>query len=176
MRIVPHHSLEELKRILKQHYCSEVRQRLQIILLGKEGKSFTKVAQISGFARSACIRWIGRYNGFSLKGLESLRAPGNPKTLTPEEEARFRRRIEHGPTPEDKVCVFHGEDIRKILKEEFGKIRSLATVYNLLHSLGYSCLSPRPKHPKGDVEEQEKFKKKLKKSWTKAGKFILKNR
>lgn len=164
MYVAPHHSIDELKLLIKQHHCSDFRQRLHIVLLGKEGRTFTDVAKKSGFARSSCIEWIGRYNRHSLKGLENCKAPGKPKALTPEEEARFRRRIELGPTPEDKICAFHGEDVREILNREFGKMRSLAAVYNLLHSLGYSCLCPRPKHPKGDSERQEAFKKKLKKS------------
>lgn len=163
MYVAPHHSLEELKRISKQSHSSMIRQRLQIIILAKQSKPSREIAEELGYARSTCQWWVKRYNEEQLKGLQSRRAKGREKLLTPQEATRLCERINAGPKAEDKVCVFRGEDIRRILKEEFGKVRSLPTVYYLLHSLGYSLLAPRPKHYKSKPEEQEQFKKKSKK-------------
>jgi transposase len=55
--------------------------------------------------------------------------------------------------------VLRGLDVQRILKAEFNKVRSLSAVYELLHSLGYNDLMPRPQHRDADPAAQEAFKK-----------------
>ena len=52
-----------------------------------------------------------------------------------------------------------GKDVQRILAKEFGKLRKIGAVYNLLHNLGYESLVPRPQHVHADPEAQEAFKK-----------------
>lgn len=159
MYIAPHHPLEELIKISKQTHSSEIRQRLQIIILAKQSRASKSIAQELGYARSTCLYWVKRYNEEQLKGLERRRAKGREKPLNDEETKRFLQRLRQGPTPQDKVSIFRGQDIRMILAKEFGKVRSLSAIYYLLHSLRYSLLAPRPKHYKSDPHAQETFKK-----------------
>lgn len=165
MYIAPHHTLEELIKISKQKHSSEIRQRLQILILAKQSRTSESIAHELGYARSTCLSWAKRYNEEQLKGLERRRAKGKEKLLNGEETERLLQRLREGPTPADKVSVFRGEDIRNILEKEFGKVRSLSAIYYLLHSLGYSLLAPRPKHYKSDPNAQEVFKKKFKRKW-----------
>jgi transposase len=52
-----------------------------------------------------------------------------------------------------------GEDVRRILRDEFGVLGSLQATYDLLHRLGFEPLRPRPAHPKGDPAARTAFKK-----------------
>ena len=45
---------------------------------------------------------------------------GRPPRLAAADVPRFRDRLEAGPTPEDGVCTFRCQDLRRILEEEFG--------------------------------------------------------
>ncbi len=56
------------------------------------------------------------------------------------------------------MCSLRGQDFQRILAEEFGVQRSLAAVYDLLHSLGYSYVRPRPIHRKSEPVAREQFK------------------
>jgi len=67
-------------------------------------------------------------------------------------------RLDAGPTPEDKVCTLRGRDVQRILREEMDVELSLNAAYVTLHRLGYSCLAPRPRHEKQDLEAQARFK------------------
>ncbi len=71
---------------------------------------------------------------------------------------RFRDRLEAGPTPEDGVCTFRCQDVRRILEEEFGVSLRRQAIYDLLHRLDYSSLMPRPQHEQANPEVQEFFK------------------
>jgi hypothetical protein len=81
--------------------------------------------------------------------------------LTPEQQVQVCERLEAGPTPADEVCSLRGIDVQRILAEEFGVLRSLAAVYHLLHRLGYSYLTPRPRHRRSNPAAQEQFKREL---------------
>ena len=78
--------------------------------------------------------------------------------LPRDQEARFLERLDAPPHPADGVCCLRGEDIRRILEQEFGARYSLDGVYKLLRRLGYSSLMPRPQHPDTDPQAQEFFK------------------
>ena len=76
-----------------------------------------------------------------------------------EQQSQLKARLDSGPTAADQVCTLRGEDIQRILEQEFGILRKLSSVYYLLHSLGYSSLAPRPRHVKADPARQALFKK-----------------
>ena len=79
--------------------------------------------------------------------------------LSAEQQVQFKARLAAGPTAKDEVCTLRGEDLQRILEQEFGVLRKLSSIYYLLHSLGYSSLVPRPRHVKADPGRQELFKK-----------------
>jgi transposase len=66
--------------------------------------------------------------------------------------------LEAGATPADGVCTLRGKDIVRILKQEMGVKHTLGSLYGMLDRLGYSCLSPRPRHEKNDPKALEPFK------------------
>lgn len=160
MKVVAHHSEQELERLASREKRADLAKRLRTVLLAKQGFTAPEVATCTGFSRRAVQDWVARYNQEGLNGLETRPGRGRKGPLTAEEAERFRRRIEAGALPEDGVCVLRGLDVQQILQQEFGKIRSLDAVYRLLHRLGFSSLIPRPRHPKANPAAQEEFKKK----------------
>src|SRR5206468_3040445 len=74
---------------------------------------------------------------------------GRRGPLTPEQDGRLRDRLRAGPTEADGVCALRGADVRRILREEFGVVRSLQATYDLLHRLGFEPLRPRPRPASG---------------------------
>ena len=102
------------------------------------------------------MRW---YNAEGFGGLEDRPRSGRSTILPRDQEPRLRERLDAGARPEDGVCTLRAEDIRRILENEFQVLYKLKGVYKLLARLGYSSLSPRPRHAKADPEAQEDFKK-----------------
>ena len=79
--------------------------------------------------------------------------------LTPSQVILFKARLDAGATEADGVCVLRGLDVKRILEQEFGKTRSLSAGCDLLHTIGYNDLMPRPKHIESGLAAQEAFKK-----------------
>ena len=158
MRVEFHLSLSELTALERCEKSAERARRMRIVILAMSGWTAPAVAMTTGLSRRVCQEWVARFNESGLSGLEDRRGRASRSSLTPEQEVAVRQRIESGPTEVDQVCSLRGKDFQRILAEEFGVQRSLTAVYNLLHSLGYSYLRPRPIHRKSDPVAMEEFK------------------
>jgi len=162
MHVESHLPLKELKQLEREEKDAGRSKRLRIIILAIEGWTAPAIAMSVGLSRRICQRWVRRYNDEGLAGLDDQRGTVSPAVpLSPEQVQQFRERLEAGPLPEDQVASLRGIDLQRILASEFGVLRCLASVYHLLHKLGYSCLRPRPRHRQADSAAQAKFVEQL---------------
>lgn len=160
MHVEPHQTAEQLEHAAASQPKSWIWRRARALILAHRGETAERIAASLGCGRRAVQQWVARYNQGGLDALLSDR-PGRGRTarLPSAEHRRLKARIEAGPTPEDGICAFHGLDIQRIVREEFGVELSLASTYELIHRIGLSSLMPRPAHRKADPEAQEAFKK-----------------
>lgn len=159
MFVADHHTPAALRRFIRTETDAARVRRLQAVLAAREGGTSVAIAaQVQMKARQVRF-WVKRYNDEGLPGLDRKPGQGRKPALPPEAEARFKARILAGATSADGVCTLRGEDARRILAAEFGVVRELQAVYDLLHALGLSVLRPRPRHPKADPAVQDAFKK-----------------
>ena len=73
----------------------------------------------------------------------------------------FVKELMKGRNLQDGLSVFYAKDIKCIIKKQFGIDYHPHSVQRLLKKLGYSYVSSRPEHPKGDPKAREDFKKSL---------------
>lgn len=175
LRLTPHHSLAELKSAAEKEPCARVRERILALRYLQAGHIVPEAVQIFSMSKTPLRKWVHRYNTEGIKGLQDRPHPGQPPKLKPEQVAAFRARLEAEPRPADGVCALRAKHLREILRREFGAEYSLDGTYFLLHRLGYSCLVPRPRHPKGDPQKQEEFKKNSRSVWRKSKPLIREN-
>lgn len=159
MHVEPHQTLEQLQRQARGEARAKISLRIRVIIWALQGRTAGEIAKLTELSLRQVQTWVGRYNREGLAGLTNRPGRGRKPLLTAEEQARLKARLDVGPTAEDGICTLRGKDVQRILAEEFGKLRRLATVYCLLHKLGYSCLAPRPQHRQADPQAQEDFKK-----------------
>jgi putative transposase len=159
MYVQPHHTAEELAARIRTEPRGKLARRLTAVRLALLGQAPEQIGPQVLLPPRQVRTWLSRYNASGLGGLLDRQGKGRKGPLTPQQEELLKQRLEAGPTEADGVCSLRGEDVRRILKEEFGVLRCLQAVYDLLHRLGFSLLRPRPRHPKGDPARQEAFKK-----------------
>jgi transposase len=149
---------ERLREQVRTETSAKRRDRYRAVLLALDGATKKQICQMLGRSVHFVQDWVYGYRDQGMDGLKGGQYQGRPSKLTPAAEQQLRERLDAGPRPEDGVCTFHGSDIRRILDVELGVLYSNSGAYNLLGRLGYSSLVPRPRHPKNDSEEAEKFK------------------
>jgi transposase len=159
MRVVDHHTAAELRTLIRRETHAARVRRLQAVLAARDGETAATIAERVQMAPRRVRFWVSRYNTEGLAGLDRKPGQGRKPALTPEQQERFKERIRGGATAPDGVCTLRGEDLRRILADEFGVVRKLQAVYDLVHALGFSVLRPRPRHPKADPATQDAFKK-----------------
>jgi transposase len=117
-----------------------------------------EIAAALGRARRSVQDWVYAYRDGGIDELLPGKSSGRPTKLPRDKEAQLVARLESGPRESDGVCTLRGKDIVRILESEFGVKYSLDGAYDLLERLGFSCLTPRPRHEKNDPVAIANFK------------------
>jgi transposase len=150
MDVKDHRSLVELQQLERAEVDADRARRLRIVILALQGWTAPAVAMAVGLSRRVAQRWLAQYNASGLKGLDDRRGQRSKLPLNEAQQASMRQRLDAGPTETDGVCSLRGKDVQRILRDEFHVLRSLSSVYWLLHRIGYSYLRPRPRHHRAD--------------------------
>lgn len=159
-RAVAHLSAEEVKRRLKHDPRPWCRQRWLIIYNALiEPRKAEEIARHCGVSKAMVHQVISSYNRQGVKAVETPGRGGRRhEYLSLEEEkqflAPFFARAESG---EIATTI----EVKLAFEARIGHEVEESTIYRLLDRHGWRKLMPRPKHPKGNKEEQEHFKKTL---------------
>lgn len=148
----------ELQRRVKVETHAMLRDRYRAVLLALEGKEAVEIAGMLARARRSVQDWVYCYRDGGIDALPSVKQTGRPTKLPRDREAELVARLDAGPTEGDGVCTLRGKDVVRILENEFGVKYTLDGVYDLLNRLGYSRLTPRPRHEKNDPQAVADFK------------------
>lgn len=158
MHVEAHHTADQLADLARSEPRAKVARRLAAVRSALLGSTAAQVAEHALLSERQVRTWVARYNAGSVAALADRTGRGRKAPLTDDQEQRLKARLRAGPTDADGVCTLRGEDVRRILKAEFGLTRSLQAVYDLLHRLGFEPLRPRPQHPKADPAAATAFK------------------
>jgi transposase len=150
---------EALADLIRSDPRPRVARRLMAVRLAMLGRTAVAIAAEVVLSERQVYAWVARYNAEGAGGLADREGRGRKGPLSAADEERLKGRLRAGPIEADAACTLRGEDVRRILRDEFGTVRSLQAVYDLLHRLGFEPLRPRPRHPAADASAQEAFKK-----------------
>lgn len=146
-----------LEELIAREKHADKRDRFRIALLALRGREKLEVAELLGVAKSTVEHWAYAYRDHGIGALVGKPRRGGTPKIRGEQARLLRQRIDEGPRESDGVCTLRGKDIQRIAKEELGVDVGLSSVYRTLERMGYSCLAPRPRHEKQDLEAQAKF-------------------
>jgi transposase len=157
---IPLHCPEDLTQLQqrsRQERDAKQRDRYRAVLLALEGHDAPTIARTLGRSRAFVQRWAYTYRDQGLTAIAPKRQTGRPPKLPPAQEGLFQERFLAEPTEADGVCTLRAKDAQRTLREEFGVEYTLGGVYDLLHRLGLSCLTPRPRHRKNNPEQMRQW-------------------
>jgi len=170
MKVELYDTTSELKKLFRKEQNPRLATRIRAVYLAMMDKDAVQIGELLGYSRRTIQNWIYAYNRQGIEGLKENSGRGSKSKLNEDQIQWLRQRIEQGPTEEDRVCVFHAADIQGIIEKQFGVNYHVRSIRKLLKRLGYSYVSSRPEHPKGDYKQRNEFKKK---SVIRSGKSVL---
>jgi len=135
-------------------------RRLLALAAIYEGASRTEAARIGGVTLQIVRDWVVKFNAHGPEGLLDRKAPGRSSRLTDVHRAALTARIDEGPIPSvHGVVRWRRVDLQRVIAERFGVVYHERTVGKILHGLGFSRISARPRHPAQDERVVAEYKK-----------------
>jgi len=147
------HTVEELKREIRETKDGRYSLRLRCVLLRKEGKSTKEIQESLLVSREFIARWIRRYNEKGLEALKYRHTGGRREVWSIKYFKELFEELDKGKG------VWTIKKMQKFI-EDIHKVKiSEESIRRRLHKYRYSWKTSRPSPYKGDKEKQEEFKK-----------------
>ena len=140
---------------------ASVSRRLLALALVLEGHDRESAARQCGMTRQTLRDWVHRYNADGIAGLaDRAHGGGARRALSAAQEALVAAWVESGPdVAKDGVVRWRRADLGRVIEREFGVALHARSVGKILHRLGFSHVSARPRHPLANLAAQEAHKK-----------------
>ena len=162
VRLREDYSGDDLRRLAcKARHGGQARRLMALAALA-DGKNRAEAAAVGLMDRQTLRDWVIRFNAEGPEGLIDKPAPGRPPKLTPAQKQEMRQWIEEGPGPHDPRLVrWRRADLAEVVRDRFAITCHATTIGRMLRELGFSHVSPRPRHPEKDDHAAAEFKKTL---------------
>ncbi len=153
-------SADELRAMARASRDTRQCRRLLALAAVAEGRSRSEAAALGGMDRQTLPDWVHRFNAEGAAGLLDRKLGGRPAKLTAGQKAELAALAEAGPDREETGLVrWRRVDLKAVIEDRFGVVYHERSVSRLLHELGFSHMSARPRHPAQDGAMLERFKK-----------------
>ncbi len=156
--VVPHLTVDELRRRFRD--CDDAVEKIhwQAIWLRAQGRSTSGVAKTCGYNRDWVHQLVRRYNTRGPGVLkDGRRNNGKKRLLSDEQLAELRQAILGSQPPGGGLWT--GRKVAAWMTEKLKRKVSPQLAWDYLQHLGMSKQTPRPRHARASVEEQEAWKK-----------------
>ena len=160
-------SAEDLRReACRVSDCAQSRRLLALASI-LDGASRSDAAKSAGMDRQTLRDWVHRYNAEGMDGLKDRQRTGRKPLLGKKELSEFDGIVETQPDPvKDGVVRWRCADLKHLVKERWNIELGEVSIGRILKELGFSHISPRPRHPKQEEGVIEAFKKTSTPRWT----------
>jgi len=154
------YTAEDLRALARQSKCSRRSRRFLSLAAVCDGMSRADAARVGGMDRQTLRDWVHRFNADGPEGLLDRWDNGSHRRLSPQQLGELASLVETGPDAEtDGVVRWRRVDLKRVIEERFGVVYCERYVSQIVHDLGFSHMSPRPRHPRQDAKVIAAFKK-----------------
>ena len=160
------YSAADLRALARASKDSRQCRRLLALAAVAEGRKRGEAAAIGGMDRQTLRDWVIRFNAEGPDGLLDRWTDGPSPKLTDEQKAELAEIVETGPDRDkDGLARWRRIDLKAVIEDRFDVVYHERSVSRLLHELGFSHMSARPRHPAQKPEVLEDFKKTSRAAW-----------
>jgi transposase len=121
------------------------------------------LSDITGYSKANVYAIVQQFNNSKRADVTTKQRGGRRRELiTVEQERELMKSLESKALKGD---ILSGKDVRKIVEQKTSKPVSDDYIWDLFKRNGWTKHSPRPHHPKRNMEKQEEFKKNSRTIW-----------
>src|SRR5579859_8295552 len=158
LELAKHLSQGELEKRYRRAKGTTERSQWQILWLLRSGKSTAEVAEVTGYCGDWIRKLAARYNLMGAQAVGDKRRghSGRPRLLSAEQDSELNAELEKA---EAAGSAWNSVETAAWMSAKLGRSVRANRGLETLHRLGFSAKTPRPRHAKADVQDQELFKK-----------------
>lgn len=154
------HSSQDLRKMSGLARTPKAACRMLAIANVLDGMSREMASRLAGIDRQTLCDWVHRYNDEGVEGLYGRTPPGAPPKLNEAQRLEIKEIVLKGPDPAvDGIVRWRCCDLKALIWKRYGVAYHERYLGAFLNKLGLSYITGRPRHPKGDPQKQEDFKK-----------------
>jgi transposase len=133
IKLVPHVSDEEFKKLLKSHdHDGDTARKLMFINCVRKGKTIPEASDDVGVNKSTGYRWIDQWNQNGLEGLKpKYKNCGNKSSLSQDQKNKLKVLMKG-------YQYLNTKKLHKLIKDNFGIDFCESQVRKIAHELGFS--------------------------------------
>lgn len=155
-------SIKELRKEQKREKDYKAKMRLLCGIHRKEGKTIMEIAEITNLPKSTVDDYLRRFENGSLSKIYDKKNKGAKPKLNTKQERKLVKVLSKEPAKIGLPFVFWTTKLVYFyVKKEYKKEFTLHGIRKMLYRFDFTRQKPRQMHYKGNVEEQERFKKNL---------------
>lgn len=158
----------DIKAKMKSAKTISEYKRWQVIYLVRNrsgGAGF--IADVTGYSKANVYAVVQKFNNSRKADVSPGKRGGRIRELMSIEEERELMEGMEGRALKGQILT--AENVREAVERKVGRAVSDDYIWDLFKRNGWTKHSPRPHHPKRDVEKQKEFKKNSKKAWLPQG-------
>jgi len=148
----------DFKKLIAKETNARMRIRLLALAHIKDGANRTETAKFLKISRRSVNDWVRRFYSDGLEGIKDKPRSGRPCALCEKQLALLKKYVLDNSIKPDGGRL-KASLLIDYIHDEFGIKYSLDNIYRLLHSLNFSWITSRSRHPKQSLDVQEGFKK-----------------
>ena len=151
-------NVEELEARYRHASAGVARSQWQIIWLLAKGQHSEDIAEMTGYSQAWIRVLAGRYNARGEVGIGDGRHhnPGKAVTLSQADQVELKTLLEKAADVGEK---WSGPQVAAWMSERLGRPVYNQRGWDMLRRLGFTAKTPRPRHAKANVADQQLFKK-----------------
>ena len=163
IELTAHLSVGELEKCYRSASDVIERSQWQILWLISGGKRSREVSQVTGYSVQWIRQLVNRYNagGAGAVGDGRHSNPGKQRLLNVEQEDELEQAL---ALAERNGGMWTGPEVAAWMSQRLGRRIYAARGWEVLRRMGYTSKTPRPRHAKAKVGQQQAFKKTSSKS------------
>jgi transposase len=150
MEFKVHHTIKELKSLLKKFSSNKVILRIMMIIMKIKKCSLELISKIMGFNQRTVKYWLNRYSENSIEGLIDEKKSGRKSRITDREKKVLLNEIRTSNDANFNNKYTTGNLISEFIQRKLNKYLSRSSTYYLMKKIGLVKLKPRPRHEKNN--------------------------
>lgn len=142
------------------------KERLLIIKNYGEGMTMREIGKALDIPYTKAYYWINRHKTYGMKGLKTKKQPGKKPLLNEREIIEIKAFLVNNKPIRHRgqAAGWNSREVKNHIKQKFDVNYSLRHIERLLHKLGFSLITPRPRNIKSSAEKQKAFRENFKKN------------